>query len=270
MVRRYIKWAYASFVLNHGLLDDTLSPTVTAPFAVAAYMEHERVWNRFKEPDNASKSGPQAFIETFHHLLRSIARGFSTDEKDAIPACSMRGPAAMMLRPLNGAHRIASALALGVAAIPVKLHTNHSRACAHLSRERWNAHFFESKGYTSFFSRWVMTRAIAADPALHVLHIWPSALARGPKALSKARDIINTECSIDGGILYEARVPLSAGALSLYLRHAYGDVTWIKGSKAMMWYGELSGADGGDARRPLHLFVLRSNITRLKACKQRV
>lgn len=176
MVRRYIKWAYASFVLNHGLLDHTLSPAETAPFAVAAYTEHERVWNRFKEFDdkgNVTKSGPRAFIETFHYLLRSIARGFSTNEKDAILACPMRGTAAM-LRPLNGAHRIASAIALGVAAIPVKLLENHSLACAHRSRPRWNAHFFESKGYTSFFSRWVVTRAIAADPALHVLHIWPS------------------------------------------------------------------------------------------------
>ena len=106
------------------------------------------------------------------------------------------------------------------------------------------------------YADWVVSRAILADRSLHVLHIWPVGLhARGYGVLTQVRELVARTCSTERGVLYEKAVQLNTNGLTTYIKHAYGDVNWIKPSRYM------------DGKGPMHVFVVRSSSTLLTTCK---
>ena len=73
-------------------------------WASELYAEHLKVWNDFKEKD-PEKNSLADFTNSFDSLLASVnEKGFSRDPSDAIPLYAGS--------PLNGAHRVAAAIAL--------------------------------------------------------------------------------------------------------------------------------------------------------------
>ena len=168
----YTKWAYASYAVAHGHHRDPTCARAAAeaPFAVAAYSEHERTFNGFWE--GPTKAGPRAYVEAFHATLRSIQdQGFSTNLRHAVLVCpgKLADPSAPPM-PTDGAHRIASALSLGVAEIPIAIQpaaycakhraTQISRGID-LERKLWEHSFFESRGCPPLLSR---IRSHAPEP----------------------------------------------------------------------------------------------------------
>lgn len=268
-----IKWAYATFVLA-----SNPSRNVT-PFVSSVYTEHERVWNGFEEgcakqapramrkmideshPNCSLKHGAATFVSRFNVLLESMRQDGFLDQ-GAIAACAAD---AATLSAVGASHRIASALALREPTIPVHLHSDSTCAAG----TKWDAAMFARMGYDQVYSDWVVTQAILADPSLHVVHIWPMALANAraasasaaeapEAALALVREVLATSlCSTEDGYLYERRVDLSAVATLRYMRHSYGDTPWLKTKRSYAWAPGL----------PLTLFVLHSNATLLRACK---
>ena len=240
----YVKWAYASWLVAH----PSAANHGQRSFAAEAYLEHERVWNNFSEGGcvrgrynspklmryitaqthpaciRTAKSSAASFINSFNTLIASMrARGF---DKNAgiVPACASTGE---QLAALNGAHRVAAAIATGVAHVPIVL-----ADCFKEYRnvvQMYDFRFFASRGYSRTYSDWVVHRAISHDPFLHVVHVWPRAVeVGGEAALSQIRVLMSSaECSTDHGILYEKSLSLSPEALHVYLRHAYGNVNWV-------------------------------------------
>lgn len=68
------------------------------------YKEHLRIWNGFKEYNNPDKNTFEAFDKTFKELIEVIGTDGFSESTSKIPVQNWK-------YPLNGAHRIASALA---------------------------------------------------------------------------------------------------------------------------------------------------------------
>ncbi len=117
--------------------------------------------------------------------------------------------------------RIKAAYARHANPVPfaVAAYTEHARLC-NRSGPPWDWRFFKARGYISSAMDWAVHDAIVTDGGLHVLHIWPRAVARGDAVLAQARALAASRCAIDGGILYEKRVPVSEQALRSYLEMA--------------------------------------------------
>ena len=225
-----IKIAYARHFLS------TAGAVPPMPFAVAAYLEHIRIFNGFIErcmktksiffkaekmahPNCKVKVGASTFVDSFNALLLSMRASGYRDGNASIPVC--HAPAAY---PINGAHRIAAATAIGLPSVPVNVMSDCPRP---LNPFDWR--FFNAHGYLSAFSDWAVHEAIVAESGLHVLHIWPRAVAAGGESdLTKVRSITADRSAVDGGIFYEKRVPISEAALRAYLDMAYGSVPWLQ------------------------------------------
>ena len=259
-----VKLVYARHVLKHGMrADGSFSPVA---FAAASYTEHIRVWNNFTEPcfrhgtaDHpfgcAPKVGAVSFIEAYHALLLSMqAIGYSPSVEDQIPLC-VDGRHQQQAHVMNGAHRIAAAIAFGIAAVPVNY--TRQRQC---QSAPWDFAFFAARGYNSMHSDWIVHESIVSDATLHVLHIWPRAVAAGPQLLARARAIAAASCATDGGVLYEKRVPMSTRALASYLQIAYGDVPWTTSATRYLPLNSTVASF-------VHVIILRSSVGRMAQCK---
>ena len=94
--------------------------------------------------------------------------------------------------------------------------------------------------------------AIRTEESLHILHVWPDALAAaGPAALGRARTLVAMNCSTDGAIFHEQSVHLNGPPLSAYLRMTFGD--------PLLWPPPVSS-------HPMHVFVVRSSMEHLSRC----
>ena len=251
----YVKWAYASHLVQSGHL---LSHSKEPAFVTAVYLEHERAFNQFREGcaetsnDTCSstsrklvKEGPADFIRSFRSLLASVAKN-GQRPGPALPFC------AATRNLCDGSHRLAAALAFGTPRFLVSM----LEPCRCAYRSVRDYAWFAAFGYHHVYADWVVSRAILADRSLHVLHIWPVGLhARGYGVLTQVRELVARTCSTERGVLYEKAVQLNTNGLTTYIKHAYGDVNWIKPSRYM------------DGKGPMHVFVVRSSSTLLTTCK---
>ena len=271
-----VKWAYASYLLEHRLLEHKGRDPPS--FSVAVYLEHVRAFNSFHEAacdpkekkkyrkvqnqahsncTASAKSGPREFLDGFHSLIISMqVHGFQS-QGASIPACSLSGS---FFFPMGAAHRVAAAIAAGVDRVPVTSNGRKSSSSCPLKSATWDFTFFAERGFHHVYSDWVVQRAIRADPDLHLVHIWPRAVSSGGgNLLAQARAHLAGHCSTDGGVLYEKRVSVNRVALASFLRGTYGDVPWL-GAKAKAT-AAVSGSMG------IHAFVVRSNKTNMALCK---
>jgi hypothetical protein len=269
-----IKWAHGSYFLEHA---SKLNAPETPQFISDVYLEHERVWNHFSErcpattkrshPNCTAKCGASAFVGVFHTMLLSMrAQGFSAELGGAIPACSR--PGSTTAYALNGAHRVAAAIAAGLPSMPVDVHDG-GKPCNEesIASRIWDWQFFAKLGYRREYADWVVARAIKADASLFVVHLWPVAARVLDKRLTingratigkMVRRTLASACSTENGVLYEKEVSLSSRALGHYLRHSYGDVPWLATKHRAVWAAEA----------PTRVFVVRSTSPRMDACKE--
>lgn len=258
----YVKSAYAAVLAETGV--DGVPACIRN-----VYTEHLRVWNNFSEATCAwfsrfhanctNKRSAADFVSSFDKLITSMqSHGFVSSRGASVPIGGDTGV------PINGAHRVAAATALGLR-IPV--HSIPGEA-AYLYRypkpttrsrpQTYSHEFFLRKGLSRTILDWVAHRAILANPALHVVHLWPRAIAQGSTKEVRARKIIEKECSSDSGIVYSKQLQLTVPGLEMYLRHAYGDVSWLQPDR---YWGE--GA-------PMHVYVVHSDKNRVGRCKDTI
>lgn len=261
----YVKMAYADV-----FIEQQLEPMPA--FVSSVYTEHLRIWNGFVEANCAyfsnfhanctNKRTADAFVSSFDTVIRSMrSQGFSTTPGAAVPV-------AQNGFPINGAHRIAAAAA---AKVRVKVYAIPDEASTlyRLSKtgkpigpsghaQLYDSRYFVDKGLPRKYSDWVAHRAIRANAALHVVHLWPRAVAKGVTLKREVERIVASQCAIDGGILYQKEVNLTSKGLNIYLKHAYGDVAWLQPER---YWG-----DGA----PLAVYVVRSDRARMGACRESV
>ena len=264
----YVKWAYAGAFLQSAA-DGGRQRGRPPEFAETAYLEHLAALNGFRERclgghnsmHNSTcrvKTTPADFLDSFNDVLMSMRRsGFvlANDSRRAVPACEKPDHVE------GAAHRLAASLALGLKVIPTR--PMRTVECA---RAAYSAEMLRTNGLHSVWMDWAVHHAIRRDPSLYVVHVWPRAVMRPsgqPYPLPMVRTIVAARCALDGGIVYDKMIPMSKHAMMGYLRHAYGDVSWVQTKYDMVKAAE-------NVSSHIYALVLRSNAARIASCKSYV
>ena len=272
----YLKWAYAAAFVVTGNATD---------FATAGYVEHLASLNGFREGCEgkvrrvekatvgycSAKNSSSAFLDSFRKLLVSMqTNGFvlAGDSRRAIPLCcpgrSKHCGGGILS---GGSHRLAAALALGhreVPTMPCMKWCDTATPQLACKRPDYSAEMFKAQGMHSVFADWAVHHAITEDSAHHVVHIWPKGvlLSRDqPFDLARVKKLVAQECSSEGGVVYHKMIPLSDRALLGYLRHAYGDVSWVQAKH------DAVRQSAGREDNLLYVLVVRSSPERVAKCK---
>ena len=275
----YIKWAYARAFLHSGGVE---APT----FATTVYTEHLAVMNGFQEvckidaahATKCDKSKPVHFYASFQKLLLSMREnGYRWNNGSCtMTACGSAVPRCRRTNHvLQAAHRVASALALGLPTPSYTVDQNGRRTddlpagwkCGdfRIPPVEYSAAYFTAQGFHSVYADWVVHNAIRADPDLRVVHLWPKGVMRrqgGQHDLEIVRRFVAKYCSAEkaGGVIYDKVIKMSNKALHNYLRYAYGDVEWLDKK-----YESLKAFD--QSQSYLYVLVVRSNNERMSECK---
>ena len=208
-----VKTVYAAFAA----LEDPVPRFVTA-----MYERHLKVWNNFQEPctfkgdkdwfDSRKPCIPKTTAEDFRSSFYATIQSISSNGMD--PSISLV-PVTTSGFPLNGAHRIAAAIAIGQSSMPIQRAKNsHSFD--------WTYVFFQQKGLESKYTDFAMLEWTLRFPTTTVV-VWPRATAMSSK-IAKTRTIVSNEI---GGILYETTLSLTRHGLASLVFHAYGEQPWL-------------------------------------------
>ncbi len=246
-----VKAVYAAFAVLEGPVPR---------FVTAMYDRHLKVWNNFQEQcvfkgdddwfDSqkpcVKKNTAADFRRSFYATIRSI-RSNGMDPSISLVPVTKTG------FPLNGAHRIAAALALGKSSMPIQ------RAKQQHTFE-WDYTFFRRQGMESKYTDFAMLEWTLRFPTTTVV-VWPRATAMSSK-MATTRTLVSDEI---GEILYEKTLLVSMKGLETLVFHAYGEQTWL--SKKV---NDLVGAE-----TVLHICVLFVNtpnfsLQRAKVAKERI
>ena len=151
------------------------------------------------------KTTAEDFRSSFYATIQSI-RSNGMDSSISLVPVTKTG------FPLNGAHRIAAAIALGQSSMPIqrakKQHTFD-----------WSYGFFQQKGLESKYSDFAMLEWTLRFPTTTVV-VWPRATAMSSK-IAKTRTIVSNEI---GGILCETTISVTRHGLASLAFHAYGEL----------------------------------------------
>ena len=214
-------------------------------FVSDMYNRHLEVWNHFKEPCIfngeqdwfdatklcVTKSSAQDFQRSFANTLESIAtRGFDTTQSLV--------PVTRTGFPLNGAHRIAAAIALGLPTMPVqrvKLHHIYT----------WDHAFFTKQGLEAKYADFAMSqwmRHVKNDSAADA--DWSLYIANGtgihaavvfPSTGGRFTDRIANIFTRNGIILTQRSIVFQTlDAADMFVQHLYPQEKWVAngGSRA--------------------------------------
>lgn len=177
--------------------------------ALDAYLQHEKVWNRFRED---WKRNPHDFQSAFEETYSSVVQnGFLPAH--AIPVVLEKGSGQVWLK--NGAHRSAIAIALGLDSIPVY--------CVNGSTRKWDWRFFHRRGLPRSFIDAAVYHFLHNTQDVFMLNIWPSGLQAMEKLgvqLSKVLEVLRRN---SGKVMYWKDVSLNFAAHSMYVHMAYGN-----------------------------------------------
>ena len=247
-----VKTVYASFAL---------APSPVPRFVEAMYLRHLKVWNDVKErctfPGDkgwfdankpcTEKANAADFQRSFLSTLKSIrSDGFDT-------SISLL-PLTPDDFPLNGAHRIGAAIALGLPSIPVQRVPQNGTY-------DWGASFFQGKGMETEYTDFAMLEWTLRVPHMSTLILWPQAAAMVPK-LAQTRKLVAAEL---GSILYEKHVTLTRNGLSELVFHAYGQQLWLAAKVS-----DLVGLETVLNVRVLFVLTPRFSVLRAMAAKEHV
>ena len=111
-----------------------------------------------------------------------------------------------------------------------------------------------------WYRDWAALEAITNDPTLHVLLVWPSAVAAssGDAGLRRARSVAADVCATHGGVVHERSVPLRARALATLVRTIYA---------RPLAHDDAAACDDAPLPTRLHAFVVHSSPERMPACE---
>jgi len=189
-----VKTLYAHFLLGKSSTHSGINPE-------DAYLRHILFRTGGKEPGDEARKGSLArFKEHFVALVNSMQQhGFITD--NAIPVARRTGLI------LNGAHRLATALALGLTKVPVIYHDD-------VDGLRWDSHWFIEQRFSpkeveEFIRTWVTLRGEYAGCII----LWPT--------VKKLWSTIERDINATTPIAYSRTIQLTPFAFDELVRDIY-------------------------------------------------
>ena len=210
-----------------------------SPFVKQMYLRHEQVWNGFREGcghkkgifDSTRKckrkTSAKDFIDTFHDTISSIAvQGFNTSVS-LIPMSNTG------YFPYNGAHRWATAIALGLKSIPVqRLATKGSyewgkeyflklgleQKYVDFALQQWALHVKNSTVEDEYWLKFVSTSKLS----LYAVVVFPLTKY---SFQNKIVEVINRE--IADAILVQRYIYLNTStSADMFVQHIYAKEPW--------------------------------------------
>ena len=235
-----IKTVYASYALRG----------VVPSFLRHIYLRHLDVWNGLTEKCfyHASwiddqhpctvKEGADMFIQSFDATIRSVSeRGWDTSM--SVVPLNTHG------FPRNGAHRIATAIALGHARMPVQMVSDGATSFD------WGHAFFRARGMQEQYMDAAVVEWMHVVPNTKTMLLWPKAGAL-PRHLLRGIDV-----------LYEKTIAVSREAVRTLVDLAYHRPAWAEAKVANVW----------DGRATVRLIVMKlradEKLTELKHAVRR-
>ena len=173
------------------------------------YKEHLRLWNGFREYDNPNKCTFEAFDEEFKKIITSLQNEGFKQEISQVPVLDNE-------YMVNGAHRVAAALALDkeVSCRPANMPNDGQKDCS------WNNHF-EVLGLPHRYANQVAIEYAKLKKNTYVVTLFPSAKGDFRSAI----DVINKY----GKLYYYRKISLTDyGPLNL-MRELYTGEAWAGG-----------------------------------------
>ncbi|MCR5449554.1 MAG: hypothetical protein K6F23_09160 [Solobacterium sp.] len=179
----------------------------TAPaYAEKLYLEHIRIMTKgsFVEA-GSTKTGKAAFIDAFNTLFEGMKHsGYSAD---ALPV-----PVDEDMQAMDGAHRIACALMLG---IPVKI----IRLPVKAEFDRYSYEWFRERG----IEEWCLDQMVLEyvhRKQTACLNLWPSAKGHDAEVEKMLEERF--------GIVYKKEVSLNENGAFHYLAQIYSEYSWAQ------------------------------------------
>ena len=197
-------------------------------FTTNMYKKHLEVWNNFKEPciftgekdwfdaskPCVKKTSAQDFIISFHKTIQSLKDNGFDNSKSIVPVTKN-------LFPLNGAHRIAAAIALRMNTMPVQI-TSSSHSFD------WDANFFKNKGFDKKYADFAMLQFLIHSPQVATLIFWPEAASHEKIILAKKMVTDNLS------VIYSKQILLNKKGVASLTEHAYGQQNWLSAKIKML------------------------------------
>ena len=220
-----VKAVYASEWLESGKVSD---------FTTKMYKKHLQVWNNFEEPCTfkgqrdwfdaskpcVKKTSAQDFIISFHKTIQSLKDNGFDNTRSIVPVTSD-------LFPLNGAHRIAAAIALRMNTMPVQI-TSSSHSF------NWDANFFKKKGfdkkYVDFAYRKFAMHSNVVESELSLLQHKKQnlhAVVLFPSVKNQKVDTVKSILKKNAQIITERIFWLNKDAADMFVQQIYPDEAWV-------------------------------------------
>jgi len=212
-----VKTIYAIELLEKGVVSD---------FTTDMYLQHLKVWNTFKEPCTfdqkdwfdakpcIKKASANDFKTSFEKTIQSLKDSGFDNSKSIVPVTKN-------LFPLNGAHRIATALALGMNTMPVQILSANWAF-------RWNANFFINRGFDRKYADFAMLQFLIHSPQVATLIFWPEAASH--KKIVSAQKMLRDKLPV----LYSKQILINKKGVASLTEHAYGQQNWLSAKIKML------------------------------------
>ena len=233
-------------------------------FVTDMYNRHLEVWNQFKEAcsfawgkDWFDTTKPCVKKSSAADFQRSFAKTLDSIAKDGFDTTRSLVPVTRMGFPLNGAHRIAAAIALGLPTMPVQ-------RVASKAVYTWDRTFFTGKGFETKYADFAMLQWTLHVSNVSTIMFWPEAASK-PDTMKVARVLVTQHC---GDVLYEKSIDVNRNGVASLAFHAYGNQGWLL-EKIKQLQSIYNGAD--DEQHSITVvFVRPQDRSHLKACKDKL
>lgn len=216
----------AKYVYARAYFDST-----NPEYARAIYLAHIMAFNGLVEADGSGKIGEAGFVDSFNSLLSSMAsNGFS--DGSVVPL-SRDGV------PLDGAHRIAAAMALRVPVNTVRLD---------LDSPKYDYEFFRLRGFPIAMSDQLAYEYAQLVSESRIVLLWPAAKGEEEKIHGMVRKYAN--------IVYSRKIALNSNGGRNLTSVAYKRESWL-GSLQDGFIGAIQKSQycfSGDG--PLRVFLI--------------
>lgn len=178
-------------------------------YAQSLYTEHIRAMTKgsFYEPFS-EKTTKDKFVSEFNAVFESIKKNGYHKEMGPIPADEH-------LCIMDGAHRVAACLMLGIK-VPVAVYPIEA------VNDVYDQSFFENQGISQDILDVIVAYYIKLHPQTICMNIWPSAKGRDDELNS----IINREFNV----IYRKEVVFNENAAFYYLAQIYKEYSWAQNS----------------------------------------
>ena len=178
-------------------------------YARSLYLDHIRAMTKgaFFEPFS-DKTTKEKFLTSFESVYEDIKANGYRDENGPIPADKN-------MCILDGAHRVAACLKLGIK-VPVAIYQIEA------VNDVYDQAFFENQGITSDYLDEIVKYYIKLHPQTICINIWPSAKGHD----EELKSIIDREFRV----IFKKQVEFNENAAFYYLAQIYKEYSWAQNS----------------------------------------